>query len=68
MITNISRIVDEDGIIRYSNELCQYHREDGPAKIWGNGIVEYWLNDIKYSVEDWEREIIKRKLERFKDL
>ena len=44
------------------------HREDGPARIWENGDSEYWLNDLKYSKEDWEVEITKLKLKRIKDL
>ena len=44
------------------------HREDGPAIEYSNGDVEYWLNHIKYSVEDWGLEVAKLKLERIKDL
>ena len=29
------------------------HREDGPAVICANGSVEWWLNDKKYSFQEW---------------
>ena len=44
------------------------HREDGPAIEYSDDSLRYYLNDIKYSVEDWEREILKLKLERIKNL
>jgi hypothetical protein len=34
------------GSFYYNNEKC--HREDGPAKIWIDDHVEYWLNDTFY--------------------
>ena len=44
------------------------HREDGPAVIWSDGDCWYFLNDIRYNKDDWEKEIIKIKLERIMDL
>ena len=44
------------------------HREDGPALVYSGGEIEYWLNNKKYTKEDWEEEIIKLKLTRIKDL
>ena len=44
------------------------HREDGPAVEYSSGHIEYFLNDNYYTKEEWEKEILKRKLERIKDL
>ena len=44
------------------------HREDGPAVIYSNGFTEYCLNGIEYSLEDYDKEILKIKLKRIKDL
>ena len=44
------------------------HREDGPAIIRRSGIKEWYLNDIKYTEEEYENEIIKIKLKRLKEL
>ena len=44
------------------------HREDGPATIFSNGDGWYYLNDIRYSKEDWEIEVAKIKLKRIKNL
>ncbi len=46
----------------------KYHREDGPAFEYTDGDVEYWLNDIEYSKEDYEVEVVKLKLKRILDL
>ena len=64
----ITRRVDEWGIIEYRNERGQLHREGGPAVIWSDRECWYFLNDMRYNKDDWEREIVKRKLERIKDL
>lgn len=29
------------------------HREDGPAIVWGNGNVEWWLQNKKHEFHDW---------------
>lgn len=29
------------------------HREDGPAVIYGSGYVCWYLNDVKYTFEEW---------------
>ena len=47
----------------------KFHREDGPARIGEEDNYDrYYLDDIEYTKEDWEEEIIKRKLHRIKDL
>ena len=71
----------EDGPAYYHKDIyeewCingQTHREDGPARIWGpksytsNRNPEYWLNDIKYSKDEWDYELLKKKLGRIKDI
>ncbi len=32
--------------IEYLNEKGQYHREDGPAIEWNNGIKEWFINGL----------------------
>jgi hypothetical protein len=44
------------------------HREDGPAKVAEDGLKEYFLNNIKYSKEQWELEVLKIRLERLKTI
>ena len=47
------------------------HREDGPAKencFTNVSGVEYYLNDKEYTKEEWEREILNRRLKRILDL
>jgi hypothetical protein len=45
-----------------------YHREDGPAYEEPNGEGFYYLNDKRYSKEEWEVQVIKLKLKRILDL
>ena len=33
----------------------QLHREDGPAEESVDGKKAYWLNDVEYSFEEWNR-------------
>ena len=49
-------------------KMGKYHREDGPAIEYSDGSFRYYLNDEFYDKEDYEREIIKLKLNRIKDL
>ena len=44
------------------------HREDGADVELSDGYTEYYLNNKSYTKEGWEREIIKIRLERIKDL
>jgi hypothetical protein len=64
----ITRTVNENGTIVYTNEKGQLHREDGPAVVWPNGDELYFLNRIGYSKENYEKEVIKLKLKRIIDL
>ena len=51
----------------YINGLL--HKEDGPAIDWYDGVFKrYYLNDIMYSKEDWENELLKLRLKRLKEL
>lgn len=64
----IIKSVDKYGTIRYKNEYGQYHREDGPAIEFYDGDFRYYLNHTRYNKEEWENEILKIKLNKFKDL
>ena len=44
------------------------HREDGPAIEYSDGDIDYYLYGNYYSKDDWQKQIIKTKLERIKDL
>ena len=46
----------------------ELHRENGPAVIALDGYVEYWLNGVEYSEEDYRVEVRKLKLEKIKEL
>ena len=63
------RSVDKYGIIEYKNEKELLHNEDGPAVIYTDGHVEYWINGEYYSIkENWKNEILRLRLQRIKDL
>ena len=38
--------------IRYYNKDGKRHRTDGPARIWANGIKEWWINGKYYGDGD----------------
>jgi hypothetical protein len=42
------RYVAEDGTVEYRLDNGDLHREDGPAIIRANGVVEYFLNDQRH--------------------
>jgi hypothetical protein len=42
-----------EGARRWFNEAGQYHREDGPAFIWHDGSVDWYINDKSYFFDDW---------------
>ena len=44
------------------------HREDGPAVEYSNGDLQYWLSNMKFTKENWEKEVFNRKIKRFKSL
>lgn len=44
----------EDGTKLWLKE-GKYHNESGPAKIWPDGSVEYWLNHYPVTKEEWTR-------------
>lgn len=51
--------IDEDGNKFYlsDKEMTILHRENGPAIEWDDGDKEWYLNDIKYSEEDFNEKI-----------
>ena len=40
------------------------HREDGPAREYADGNKFWWLNDVKYSEQEWIIALRKIKLEK----
>jgi hypothetical protein len=50
---NIEAIEYNDGSIRYSYNEFFYHRVDGPAIIFADGRVEWWLDNVNYSFDKW---------------
>jgi hypothetical protein len=51
--------VDREGNITWYNEEGQFHREDGPACIYPNGDVEWFIKGEWYSFDDWCIELNK---------
>jgi hypothetical protein len=41
------------GTIRWYNKLGYYHKETGPALIYSDGELDWFLNGTKYSFSDW---------------
>jgi hypothetical protein len=39
------------------------HRETGPAVIWSDGDVQFWLNNDEYSIDEWAEEVGMRRHE-----
>ena len=42
-----------------SENKFEWHNENGPSIIYPNGNERYFLNNKKYSKEEWERERLK---------
>lgn len=36
-------------------QFGKLHRENGPAMIWPNGSVAYWLHDTYYEKDEYEQ-------------
>lgn len=45
--------VEPDGTKLWYNKDRQLHRIDGPAVIWPDGYVTWWLNGNLYSFTEW---------------
>jgi len=54
------RYINDFNGVQYWYKDGLLHREDGPAEIWPNGYLYWYLNDICYSREDYYRELHKR--------
>ena len=48
-----------DGAISWYNERGDTHREDGPACIFSNGELEWWLNGGIFQFAEWLIELNK---------
>jgi hypothetical protein len=46
-----------DGTIRWYNDEGRSHREDGPASIYLDGRVYWYLNDKNYPFNRWCTEV-----------
>jgi hypothetical protein len=46
-----------DGTIRWYNDKGQYHKEDGPASIYLDGRVYWYLNNKHYTFNRWCTEV-----------
>jgi hypothetical protein len=44
--------VDRDGCISWYNKHGEWHREDGPAVIYNDGEVEWFINGASYNTFD----------------
>ena len=56
-------LIDKDNyIVWYKNG--KMHREDGPAWEYANGSKAWWLNDVRYTEQDWKIAMRKITLER----
>ena len=52
--------VDRDGCITWYNKHGEWHREDGPACIYRDGSVEWFINGTTYwSFAEWLIELNK---------
>lgn len=49
--------VDYDGDIIWRNAKGQYHRLDGPAWEWPDGYKAWYIDDKKYSEEEWREKV-----------
>jgi len=61
-LNNGNKIINNiHGYIFYYNKKGEFHRDDGPAYVYPNGKVEYWLNGVQ--VNSLEELIIKNIIE-----
>ena len=51
--------VDREGNITWYNDAGEWHREDGPACIFSNGELEWWLNGDIFQFAEWLIELNK---------
>jgi hypothetical protein len=51
--------LDRTGVISWFNDDGEWHREEGPALIFTNGDVEWYLNDTSYIFHKWCIELNK---------
>jgi hypothetical protein len=47
--------MDGDGLVGWYNEEGQYHREDGPAFIFSDGVSFWYLNGTPHSFKEYLR-------------
>ena len=49
--------VDRYGTRRYYNHAGQLHRLEGPAVVWRSGSVQWWLNGVPYTEQDYHAQL-----------
>ena len=64
----ITKKVDDYGNIFYYNENKLRHREDGPAIEYASGTKSWYLNDKRYSEQEFNNLILKKRLKRILEL
>lgn len=50
------------GVMRDANSISyvvdgRFHREDGPAMIYDDGLVAFFLNDTEYDIDEWAKAV-----------
>ena len=45
--------INSDGLITWYNEAGHHHREDGPAQLWRDGGIDWYLNGDYYLFNEW---------------
>lgn len=61
-------------IEKFKNGTIKYflngklHREDGPAIEWSSGKKSWFLNNIEYSYNEWEKRVMRNKIKRLSKL
>ena len=56
--------IDKNGTKRWKLPNGDFHREDGPAIEYSNGAKSWYLNDIKYSEQEYKHQIRLIKLDK----
>jgi hypothetical protein len=62
------KTVNKHGTIRYNNEKGELHREDGPAVEQPDGDKAWCLNDKRYTEQEFNDFLLKKRLQRILEL
>ena len=50
---NLNGELDEDGDRIWTNSEGEYHREDGPAIEWSDGVKSWYIDDKNFTKDEW---------------